>query len=157
MRIKIPAAWMSSEAMKKWLWFLTVNFRRTTRIKEMIIPKAILTLFDCCRSHPKTTFTAETPLLFPMIWLLQISLSLISLSCVVCVLQSFYATFVKAKDTFCWVSEDTTRACGRWRGGRIFLIWSTNRIKTLVSNGFLFVVSNLHCKSLVFKDLFIRK
>lgn len=110
-----------------------MNFKNTTRTREMIIPRAILTLFDCCLSHPKTTFTAETPLLFPMIWfsiITNLSLSLYLLWC--CVFQSFCATFLKSKG-YVLLSErrhDEGMRPMMWR--LYFLISWTNRIMTRV-------------------------
>lgn len=65
MRTMIPRKWTASEAMKKWLWFLTQNFKATKPHSASEAPRKILTFIDCLLTHWNRTFT-EVFLLLPM-------------------------------------------------------------------------------------------
>lgn len=63
----MPAEWIASEATKKWLWSLTTSFRASSEERVEVTAKKILTFIDCLPTHANNVFTADDPLLFPII------------------------------------------------------------------------------------------
>lgn len=62
----IPAAWIASDATKKWFWSLTKSFRATNEQSTEVMPKKAFTFIDCLLIHPNSVFTAVELLLLPI-------------------------------------------------------------------------------------------